>query len=239
MSHGGIRPLPKQKPPLRPATGAVTSTQIGGLLRQRSDQHDHLAAFHLGEVFHLADVLGVLGDPFQQFAAKVLVRHLAATEAQGDLDLVTFLKELEDRAHLDLVVMLVGIRAEFDFLDLDDLLLLARFGFALLGLVFVFAEIHDLADRGFSIGRDLDKIKTRFFGHYKGPLGRHDAHVLTICADQPDFGGADTFIDAGASLALRGRVMRSAGYGSVPSIINVIRGRNLNAGRGFFKQQIG
>lgn len=51
------------------------------LLRQWTNHHHHLTAFHLGEVFHLADLLGVLGDTFQQLSPEVLVCHLTATEA--------------------------------------------------------------------------------------------------------------------------------------------------------------
>ncbi len=48
---------------------------------QRPDQHDHLAAFHLGKVFHFAVRFGVLGDTLKQFTAQVLVGHFTATEA--------------------------------------------------------------------------------------------------------------------------------------------------------------
>ena len=79
--------------------------------------------------------------------------HLAAAEAQGDLDLVAFLEEAPDRLHLHVVVVIVDHRAHLDLLDLDDLLLLAGLGGLLLFLIFEFAVVEDLADRRLGIGR--------------------------------------------------------------------------------------
>ena len=42
------------------------------LVRHRADQHDHLTAFHLGEVFDAAHLFGVFGDAFPQLAAQIL-----------------------------------------------------------------------------------------------------------------------------------------------------------------------
>jgi hypothetical protein len=47
----------------------------------------------------------------------------------------------------------------------------------------------------------------------------HNAYVFTIGADQADFGGTDLFVDARAGVALRRRVVRSAGYDCNPSVI--------------------
>ena len=64
-----------------------------------------------------------LPHPLQQPHAELLVRHLAAAEAQRHLGLVALLEEPDQVAQLDLVVALVGARPELDFLDLDLLLL--------------------------------------------------------------------------------------------------------------------
>jgi hypothetical protein len=58
----------------------------------------------------------------------------------------------------------VDVRAHLDLLDLDDLLVLARFGRFLLVGVFQLAEIEDLDDRRFGIGRDFDEVQARLFG---------------------------------------------------------------------------
>ena len=98
------------------------------------------------------------------------MRHFAATETQGDLYLVAVFQKLEHAAHLDFVIVGIGVRAELDFLDLDDLLLLACFGFFFLGLVFELAKVHDLADRRNGIRRNLYQIKPGLFGHLHRPF---------------------------------------------------------------------
>ena len=157
------------------------------LFRQRPDQHDHLAAFHLGEVLHAACVFGVFGDTLQQLAAQVLVRHFAAPETQGDFDLVAVLKKLEDIAHLDFIVVRIRVRTELDLFDLDDLLRLAGFGFAFLRFVFEFAEIHDLADGRIGVWRNFHQIKPGLFGHFHSARRRNNADILAISANQANF----------------------------------------------------
>ncbi len=60
--------------------------------------------------------------------------------------------------------MIVDIRAKLDFFDLDDFLPLARFRRLFLGLEFIFAEVHNLADGNFTVHRNLYKIQPRFLG---------------------------------------------------------------------------
>ena len=160
--------------------------------------------------------LGVFRDAFQQFASKVQVRHFAPAEPQGDLHLVAVFKKLEHVAHFDFVIIGVGVGPDFDLFHLDDLLLLAGLGFALLGLVFELAKVHDLTDGRRCVGRNFNQIKPRFFCHHHCPRGRDDADVFTVRPDQADFGAADIVVDAGACVALWWRVVWSAGYGTFP-----------------------
>ena len=118
--------------------------------------------------------------------------------------------------------MRVGAGAKLDLFHLDDLLLLARFGLAFLGLVFELPEIHDLTDRRVGVRRDFNQIKPRVCGHFHCPVRCDHAYIFAIGANEADFVIADAFIDTRAGVALRGRVMRSAGYGFVPSIVLVL-----------------
>jgi hypothetical protein len=56
---------------------------------------------------------------------------------------------------------------------------------------------------------------------FHGPFGRDDAEVFAFRADQPDFGGTDSVVDAGAGVAGRRRVVGSASYVSGPLMANV------------------
>src|SRR5208337_5227877 len=59
-----------------PASAPVTLSLLG-----RQD-HDHLAAFHRRLGLDLGDRRGLGPDPLQELEADVLMRHLAAAEAQ-------------------------------------------------------------------------------------------------------------------------------------------------------------
>lgn len=189
------------------------------LVRHRADQHDHLTAFHLGEVFDAAHLFGVFGDAFQQLAAQILVCHLTTAKAQGDFDFVAIVQKLEHVPHFDLIVICIGVRSELDLFDLDDLLLFARFGFALLRLVFEFAEIHDLAHGRVGVGRDLDQVQPGFFGHFHGTAWRDDPDVFAVGTDQTNFIRADIFVNARARVSLWRRVMWSASDDERPLIV--------------------
>ncbi|GLS81966.1 hypothetical protein GCM10007893_28240 [Paracoccus marinus] len=85
----------------------------------------------------------------------------------------------------------VGPGAELHFLDLDDLLVLAGFGFALLLFVLELAHIHDLADRRRGVGRNLDQIEPDLLRQLDAACGGDDADVFAVRADQADLGDAD------------------------------------------------
>src|SRR5262245_55479967 len=138
------------------------------------------------------------------------MRHLASPETQGDLDLVALLEEPDDRAHFHLIVVNIDVGPHLDLLDLDGALFLARLGGLLLRLVFVFAEIEDLAHRRFGIGRDLDQVETGFRRAGEA-LGRGDhADIVAGRVDKLDFWSVDGLVDAGAPPI--GRKLRRSPY---------------------------
>jgi hypothetical protein len=200
-------------------SAASRAPQFKSLVGQRPDYHDHLAAFHLGEVLHPAHLFGVFSNTLEQFTAQILVRHLAATEAQSDLHLVATFKKLEDVPHFHIVVIRVRVRAELDLFDLDDLLLLTGFALTLLLFLFELAKIHDLTDRRIGVGRNLDQVEPSFVGHFHGTRRGHNADVFSVRTDQADFVRADLVVDARAGVTLGRRVMRSASDGDGPLIV--------------------
>jgi hypothetical protein len=165
-------------------------------------------------------ILGVLGNTLKQLAAQILVRHFAPSESQSHFYLVAVFKELEHVAHLDVIVIGVGVWPELDLFDLDDLLLLARFGFALLRFVLEFAEIHDLADRWIGIWRNFDQIKPCLFCQVHGAGWGNYSDVFAVGADQAYFVGADLVVYARAGVSLWRRVVGSASDGGRPLIVS-------------------
>src|SRR6185295_955768 len=105
-------------------------------LRTARQDGVHLVAFHPRHGFGEGKVRQL---PDQ--ALENPPRHLAAPEEDRRLDLVAILEEALDVLLLELVVVLVDLRAELDLFDLDHLLVLASLTRALLLLVLVLAEI--------------------------------------------------------------------------------------------------
>ena len=130
--------------------------------------------------------------------------HLATAEAQRHLDLVALFEEAQHALHLHRVVVGVDVGPELDFLDFDDLLVLAGFRRLLLGLELVLAEVQDLAD---GRRRNLDEVETGLDGGGQRIGNRYDAEVVTSIADQLDLGDPDFAIDA--------RTLLDGGGGSV------------------------
>ena len=54
--------------------------------------------------------------------------------------------------------------------------------------------VHQLADRGFGLGRNLDQVQILFLGDAQGLHGGHNAKLLARGADQTDLLVADTLV---------------------------------------------
>src|SRR5262245_12518570 len=219
---GGERPGLWQTEPEKTTGRAVRakaspSVEVGPAGGQapltRRHDHDHLAAFELGLLLDLRDGREVVAHPVEKFGPQVLVRHLAATEAQGNLDLVALFEEALHGAHLHVVVVVIDHRPELDLLDLDHLLLLARLGRLLLLLIFVFAVIEQLADGRGCVRGNLDEIEAGGLSTGQSLCELNGAAVSTVLVDQMDFAGADLIVDAWPILLDRRRCSHGATNG--------------------------
>jgi hypothetical protein len=92
--------------------------------------------------------------------------------------------------------MIVDGGAHLDLLDLDDLLLLAGLGGLFLLFVFVFAKVHQLADRRHLVGRYLDDIEPFFLTQGERLIEADIAVFVAVVADQENRLGADFLVDA-------------------------------------------
>src|ERR1700722_1123806 len=191
-----IGPRRRAKPKRESATAPTR------LLRRH--HHGHLAAFHARRLFDLGHLVEPVLDAHQHAHADFLMRHLAAAEAHDHFHLVAFTDEFEHGAHLDVVVVIVDAGAELDLLDLDHLLLLARGVEALLLLVFVFAEIEDLADGGIGLGGDLDQIEGGFGGPGESLVTGDDADHVAALVHQAQTRRGDFVVDPRAVATRRG-----------------------------------
>ena len=164
----------------------------------RRQHHDHLTAFHFGHGFNPGAFFHFLADTLEDLSSEFLVGHLAAAEPQGHLDLVTGIDEFADILHLHLVVMLINIGTELDFLDVDNLLLFAGFIGTFLGFVFEFAVIQDLADGRVNIRLNFNQIETDLISTANGIIHGDDTELLTIFINTTDTGGGNGAVNTGA-----------------------------------------
>jgi hypothetical protein len=107
--------------------------------------------------------------------------------------------------------VIVDGRAHLDLLDLDDLLLLARFGGFFLLFVFVFAVVHQFDHGRFGFGRHLNQVVPALFCNGAGFVGADLAKFVSVIADQKNRARGNLFIDAGSVLGRGwGRLLKTS-----------------------------
>ena len=155
---------------------------------------NHLPSFHLRHLFYRTVFFQVISDPRQELCTEFLVRHLPASESQGDFRFVTGLKELNELPEFNLVITFVRTRTEFDFLYVNLLLLAFR------GLMFlvlfkqVLSKIHNSAHRRIRHRGNFNEVQSLVFGQTNRRGDSHDPCLLTIRAYNPHFGGLDFIV---------------------------------------------
>ena len=159
------------------------------------EHDDHAFAFKQGHLFDLAVVFEVVGKAEQKNFALLFEQNGAAFEENVGLYLGAFLEEADGVFELEVIVVVVGLRTETDFLnnDFDGL------GFLFLLVLFLLVEellvVKDFADGGLGVGRDFNEVEFLLVGHSQGLLNGVDA-LLNVVADQAHLLGADAVVDS-------------------------------------------
>ena len=141
----------------------------GRVLAGRGEDGVQDGAFHARHELDHAGVADVLDEAVDDLVAQFAVGHLAAAEAQARLHLVALGQEADRLVLLGLVVVLVHGDRELDFLEGDDLLLLARGALALFLLVEKAAVVLDAADGRNGVGRNFNQIEAALAGDSAAP----------------------------------------------------------------------
>src|SRR5688572_3531511 len=172
------------------------------------EDHVHLVAFLPRHRLRDRLVAEVRNQPLENAPADLRVRHLAFAEEDRRLHLVAVGEEALDVLLLEVVVVLVHLRAELDFLHLDHALMLLGLAGPLLLLVLVFAEIHDSAHRRHGSRRDLDQVEPLLTRDGHCLLWRHDPELLSGLVNHANFTDADALVGADA-VVTSGRTIES------------------------------
>jgi hypothetical protein len=144
--------------------------------------------------------------------ALVDVRQFTPPEHDRHDDLVLVHQERLRLIHLELDVVLAGLGAEADLLDLG--VVDVRLVVLLLLLVLELAEVHDPADGRLLVRRHLDEVEARLPRQVQGLVRGDDAQLGAVGPDHADRSDPDLVVDA--VLLLDGSLLPDRGV-AVPS----------------------
>jgi len=159
----------------------------------RTNNHMGIPAFQPRLRFHRAMSLQILSKPHKQLFTQIDVSNLASAELHHRLHTISLTKKANRVVLLKLVIVVVGVGTEFQFLHLDHVLLPFRFVLLFLVLVLPLAIIHRLGDRRLGRGCNQDQIQSQFLRPANRGLGRHNLDG-TIRKHSADFPNTDRFI---------------------------------------------
>jgi len=163
---------------------------------ERRHEHGHGPAFHPRRLLDRAMWTELIGELIEQGFAQIRMGHLAATEENGQLDLVSSVEELRGLATLRLEVMVVDLGPDADLFQLDNVLMAAGLALFAALLVSKLAVVHEPADGWHRIGCHFDQIEPPLARHLERIKRWDDTDLLAILIDQPDLADPDALIDA-------------------------------------------
>ncbi len=143
------------------------------------------------------DVFAQLLDKlFHDFNTELGMGAFAAPEHELNANLVALSEEFFRL--LNAVVKIVGsdLERESNPLNVDFLLLRARFPFGFLELVLVGSVVEKATNWRGGVRSNLDEIVASLKRNPKSIRGWHDAELLVVFVDQSNLGNPDELIDA-------------------------------------------
>lgn len=158
--------------------------------------HRHGFSLELRICFDLAHVDKLLRDANHDLSSQFRVRNLTPTEHQGDLDLVPIIQKLARVPDLRLEVMFLDARSEFDFLELDHMLLFLGLASHLGLLELVLPEVHDADDRRASKWRYFNEVEAELLCSAQRRINIHNSKLGAVVAYDTERRETDLTINA-------------------------------------------
>ena len=148
---------------------------------------------HLWILFELGARLQLFRESLDQLEAFIHVRVFAATEDDGEDDLIFAGQEFFRSVDLGHQVLVADFWAEAEFFVFA--VMSVAFVLPLLLLVLEFAEIHDAANGRLLLGSDLDEVHAGVAGLLQSFDGFDNAQQGAILSDDTNRRNADLLVD--------------------------------------------
>ena len=145
------------------------------LITLRADEHDHSFALEVWYIVRFA-VLGQVSCEASQQEFTLLFEHdRASAEEDVSLHFVAFFEELDGVFELEVIIVVIRLRSESDFLDFHLLgICLGLFLLFLLGVEELLV-VNDSTNRRRRCWRYLNEVEILVIGHFHSLLIRVDA----------------------------------------------------------------
>lgn len=124
------------------------------------------------------------------------MRHLTATEEDGEFHLIAGIEELGGLTAFGRQVMVVDLRPDPDLFQLNDMLIFTRLTLFTTLLVSELSIVHQTADGRRRIRRHLNEVEPPVPRHLERFIGRDDPDLRSLFIDQADFADPNAFVYA-------------------------------------------
>ena len=131
----------------------------------------------------------------EKIETYICVSHLSASESDGNLYLIAGRQEFLRGVHLGFQIVGVDVQRHPHFLDINRLLILSCFLFTFCLFIAVFTVVHNPANVGSGLRRNVYKVKTLFGCNLKSLSGGHNAKLASVSINDADFLFTDFLID--------------------------------------------
>lgn len=156
--------------------------------------HRHRAAFHPGRLLHRSVIAELLLQLLEQITPKLRMGDGPPPEEDTQLHLIAGIKKLRRLAPLGLKVVPANLRLDTNFLQARHMLRLARITLFPALFVSEFAVIHQPADGGNRVWRNLYQVQSTLACHLQRIARVNHADLLPLIINKSYLADANSFV---------------------------------------------
>jgi len=166
------------------------------LLAKRVHEHNHRSAFEPRRRFDRPVRPQLIGELIQQAPADIRMRHLAPAEKHGQFHFVAGIEKLRGLAALCLEIMIVDLRPNPHFFQLDDVLIATRLSLFPALLISELAVVHEPGHGRNRIWGNLDKVEPPLASHLERISSLDDPYLFAGFVNEANLPNSDPLVDA-------------------------------------------